>query len=130
MLYMRWVLSQKATNNKRAEGKQMANVKLCECGGKAEFVKTGKHCGFVSCTKCGDSTKIYASKQNAIKAWNGIWRPSYFMACPVCGEKAEVIDSRSDGESVTRKRKCLGCSYRFHTVEIDEDLYRKISKEN
>lgn len=108
----------------------MTNINPCKCGGKAEFAKTGKHTGFVSCTVCGESTKVYASKQNAIKAWNGEWRPTYFMACPVCGERTEVVDSRSDGESVTRRRKCLECFYRFNTVEIDEDLYKKISKES
>lgn len=108
----------------------MANINLCECGGEAAFVKTGKHCGFVRCTKCNKDSKIYASKQNAIKAWNGEFRASRFLLCPICGKKTEVIDSRSDCESVSRKRKCLECGYRFCTVEIDEDLYKKISKEN
>ena len=108
----------------------MAIINPCECGGEAEFVKTGKHLGYVRCLKCNKASKIYTSKQNAIKAWNGEWRLSRFLLCPVCGGKTEVLDSRSDCESVKRKRKCLECGYRFYTVEIDEDLYKKISKEN
>lgn len=49
------------------------------------------------------------------------------MICPVCGENTKVIDSRADVDSVNRKRECLSCKYRFLTVEIDEDLYEKIS---
>ena len=107
----------------------MAHIKPCKCGGEAKFVKIGKHCGFVTCTKCGESAKIYTSKQNAIKAWNGEWRLGLFLPCPVCGEKTRVIDSRSDCESVKRKRKCLDCGYCFCTVEVDEDLYERILKE-
>ena len=107
----------------------MANINPCGCGSAAEFVKIGKHCGFVRCTKCDTTTKIYTSKQNAIKAWNGEWSSKQFLFCPVCGGKTRVVDSRPDCESVKRKRKCLECGYRFFTVEIDEDLYERISKE-
>lgn len=110
----------------------MANLNPCECGGEAEHVKIWEtkrqHC-FIRCKKCGRETKVYTTKQNAVKAWNGEWHLSRFLLCPVCGEKTEVLDSRSDCESVKRKRKCLECGYRFYTVEIDEDLYKKISKE-
>ena len=108
----------------------MATINHCDCGGEAEFVKLDKHAGFVRCAKCKKASKIYTSKQNAIKAWNGEWSLSRFLLCPVCGGKTEVTDSRSDCESVKRKRKCFDCGYKFHTVEIDEDLYKKISKEN
>lgn len=108
----------------------MAIISRCDCGGEAEFIKVGKNIGYVECQKCRKASKIYTSKQNAIKAWNGEWSLSRFLLCPVCGGKTEVTDSRSDCESVRRKRKCMDCGYKFNTVEIDEDLYKKISKES
>lgn len=107
----------------------MAYINSCKCGGEAEYVKIGKHCGFVRCKKCETATKVYTSKQNAIKAWNGDWSTHRFLLCPVCGAKTKVIDSHPDEDSINRKRKCLGCGYRFLTVEIDKDLYERILKE-
>ena len=42
------------------------------------------------------------------------------MNCPVCGEKTKVVDSRSDCESVWRKRQCMECEYTFKTIELEE----------
>lgn len=40
------------------------------------------------------------------------------MDCPRCsGEKLSVIDSRSDGSSIRRRRECQQCSFRFTTYE-------------
>ena len=42
------------------------------------------------------------------------------MRCPKCGcNDDKVIDSRSvkDGYGVRRRRECLGCAYRFTTLE-------------
>lgn len=52
----------------------MAELNMCpRCGGQAEFVKLFprlRYDGFVKCTNCGCETKLYTSKQNAVKAWN------------------------------------------------------------
>jgi transcriptional regulator NrdR family protein len=50
------------------------------------------------------------------------------MNCPMCNEKTKVIDSRVEDDCIRRRRVCLGCSYRFFTVEIDEDFYEKSIK--
>lgn len=40
------------------------------------------------------------------------------MKCPYCGGlESRVIDSRSIGEGVRRRRQCLACSARFTTYE-------------
>ncbi len=48
-------------------------IKKCECGGTAEWVKlweSKRYDGFVRCTKCGREGRTYTSKQNAVKYWN------------------------------------------------------------
>lgn len=41
-----------------------------------------------------------------------------FMKCPYCGGlRSKVIDSRSLGEGVRRRRQCLACAARFTTYE-------------
>lgn len=40
------------------------------------------------------------------------------MKCPHCGhEDSKVTDSRTDGDSVRRRRQCLACGFRFTTHE-------------
>ena len=40
------------------------------------------------------------------------------MKCPHCGDsESKVIDSRSIGNSIRRRRQCLGCQARFTTYE-------------
>lgn len=40
------------------------------------------------------------------------------MKCPTCGEpESKVIDSRSLGEEIRRRRECIRCSARFTTYE-------------
>ena len=51
------------------------------------------------------------------------------MTCPVCGGKAHVLESRSDGETVRRRRECLECGHRFITQEMDTDQMDRRLKE-
>ena len=47
------------------------------------------------------------------------------MKCPFCGEQeSKVVDSRhsEDGQSIRRRRECMGCLRRFTTYEIVESL--------
>ena len=39
------------------------------------------------------------------------------MMCPKCGGDTRVVDSRSDGRRI-RKRKCCDCGKTFHTIEV------------
>ena len=48
------------------------------------------------------------------------------MTCPICGEKTKVSESRAENDYVRRRRVCLRCRLAFVTVEIDEDLYKRI----
>lgn len=50
------------------------------------------------------------------------------MDCPVCGGTAAVVRSRTDGETVTRRRECRECGFRFSTVESDADLYARSAR--
>src|SRR6202167_1390590 len=55
------------------------------------------------------------------------------MTCPFCGHiEDRVIDSREsrEGDSIRRRRQCLGCEKRFTTYErIDEVPYMVIKKD-
>ena len=55
------------------------------------------------------------------------------MMCPFCGHMEDrVIDSREsrEGDSVRRRRQCVGCEKRFTTYErIDEVPYMVIKKD-
>ena len=55
------------------------------------------------------------------------------MTCPFCGHiEDRVIDSREsrEGDSIRRRRQCLGCDKRFTTYErIDEVPYMVIKKD-
>jgi len=53
------------------------------------------------------------------------------MRCPKCGSlEDKVIDSRlsKDGESIRRRRECLGCEVRFTTYEQIERLEMRVIK--
>lgn len=39
------------------------------------------------------------------------------MRCPRCGGDTRVVDSRSDYDSVWRRRECRICGHRFSTTE-------------
>lgn len=49
------------------------------------------------------------------------------MLCSVCGGKTAVVDSRPQEDEVTRRRECRECGHRFTTIEIDMDLYERIT---
>jgi len=55
------------------------------------------------------------------------------MTCPFCGHREDkVIDSREskNGDSIRRRRECLGCSRRYTTYErCDEVPYMVIKKD-
>ena len=39
------------------------------------------------------------------------------MKCPYCGKKSKVVDTRSAGEGIRRRRECKACGQRFTTYE-------------
>ena len=52
--------------------------------------------------------------------------------CPVCGKfpspygdgtNITTVDSRSDHDSIVRRKKCLVCNHRWSTIEIDKDQW-------
>jgi transcriptional repressor NrdR len=55
------------------------------------------------------------------------------MRCPVCSHiEDKVVDSREakDGDSIRRRRECLGCGRRFTSYErIDEIPYMVVKKD-
>lgn len=50
------------------------------------------------------------------------------MTCPICGEKTKVLESKTDVDSIERRRECTSCGYRFTTFEIERDLYKRMVK--
>lgn len=55
------------------------------------------------------------------------------MKCPACGNPdSKVIDSRpmTEGNSIRRRRECLGCQKRFTTYEIIETVQIFVIKKN
>ena len=55
------------------------------------------------------------------------------MRCPNCGHTdSKVIDSRpvEEGNSIRRRRECMGCQRRFTTYEIVESLPIIVVKRN
>ena len=55
------------------------------------------------------------------------------MKCPACGcSESKVIDSRpiEEGNSIRRRRECLGCQKRFTTFEIIETVQIFVTKKN
>ncbi len=55
------------------------------------------------------------------------------MKCPFCGDQdSKVVDSRhsEDGQSIRRRRECIGCQRRFTTYEIVESLPIIVVKRN
>jgi transcriptional repressor NrdR len=50
------------------------------------------------------------------------------MKCPYCGKKTRVIDSRSAGEGIRRRRECKACGQRFTTYERVAPLRLMVAK--
>lgn len=46
------------------------------------------------------------------------------MICPICSSESKVVDSRPSaaGDSIRRRRECLGCKKRFTTYETFETI--------
>lgn len=52
------------------------------------------------------------------------------MKCPRCGSiRTEVVDSRKVNGITRRARSCKECRKWFYTVEILENEYKKMRKE-
>lgn len=50
------------------------------------------------------------------------------MTCPKCAGRTKIWDSRSeDGETKIRRRECLECGYRFKTIEIETELFNRLT---
>lgn len=57
----------------------------------------------------------------------------FIMKCPACGSpESKVIDSRpmTEGNSIRRRRECLGCQKRFTTYEIIETVQMFVIKKS
>ena len=46
--------------------------------------------------------------------------------CPDCGQKSHVVDSRTSGIRLRRRRKCDGQGHKFSTIEVGLDAREKI----
>jgi transcriptional repressor NrdR len=54
-----------------------------------------------------------------------------FMRCPYCKHTEDkVIDSRTSGDSIRRRRECLSCGKRFTTYEYIESVPMMVMKRN
>ena len=49
------------------------------------------------------------------------------MTCPVCGGSTKVNDCRLNDDVFKRRRQCLVCRYRFNTIELDKDMYDRLT---
>ena len=55
------------------------------------------------------------------------------MICPFCGHRQDrVIDSREskEGDSIRRRRQCLGCERRYTTYERTDEIPYMVVKKN
>lgn len=50
------------------------------------------------------------------------------MTCPVCNSKTKTIETQPQEDCVCRRRECLECHYRFTTIELDLDFYKRMVK--
>jgi transcriptional regulator NrdR family protein len=49
------------------------------------------------------------------------------MNCPKCGNGlSSCIDSRQRDNNVYRRRKCLGCGYRYSTQEVSVEELKQL----
>lgn len=47
------------------------------------------------------------------------------MTCPICEGATKVTNSRPGPDIIRRRRECVGCGYRFTTIEMDEDMHKR-----
>lgn len=50
------------------------------------------------------------------------------MICPICGGKTGVTDSRAETDHISRRRKCAECEYTFATIELDLDMFERLTR--
>jgi transcriptional regulator NrdR family protein len=51
------------------------------------------------------------------------------MNCPYCGSnQVKVDDSRSNGKTVMRRRKCITCNQLFKTRELYETAVQRLER--
>lgn len=48
------------------------------------------------------------------------------MNCPLCRGQTIVVDSRLRDDCITRRRECLVCEYRFSTIEVEREHYKRM----
>lgn len=53
------------------------------------------------------------------------------MICPYCGGVVKVVDSRSNKDTVVRRRQCLSCNRLIKTKEIiiTDKEYRQVEND-
>lgn len=102
--------------------------KCAKCGGEAEHIKLfdskRSEC-FFRCTSCGRETKVYASKQNAIEAWNS------GKLTLTDKDMIELLRGRAlaGRMSVQDKQVMLEAADRIESLADDKDRYaRKIEE--
>lgn len=87
----------------------------------------------VPTTWAGPSSSVGMSAHLLCLHSKGLPPGEAIMTCPFCGHiEDRVIDSREsrEGDSIRRRRQCLGCDKRFTTYErIDEVPYMVIKKD-
>jgi transcriptional repressor NrdR len=50
------------------------------------------------------------------------------MKCPYCGKKSRVVDTRTSGKSIRRRRECKTCGRRFTTYERVAPIQLMVAK--
>lgn len=48
------------------------------------------------------------------------------MQCPKCSADTKVYDTRARNNEIWRRRKCLACSHRFTTWEVNASSSRHV----
>lgn len=52
------------------------------------------------------------------------------MICPKCYERVITKDSRAkDAQSIRRVKECIGCRFRFRTIEVPTQFFRAFELE-
>lgn len=50
------------------------------------------------------------------------------VVCEKCEGKSYVVESRSVGSTVRRRRACVNCNWRWRTIEIDIDAFSNLNE--
>ena len=84
---------------------------LCDCGNHCIVRGSNLTTGHTSSCGCARNNSLYNH-----------------LDCPVCFGTTKVIETRPEEDCVNRRRLCLECGHKFSTVEIDMDVYKKLTK--